>query len=329
MAKLYRRKAAGNWHADYTGSDGDRVQKSTGTSNKTAAQKILAKWQLDATSQRHGLTSAPKQSLLALLDNYLEYIGDDSDEHVERVKQRVTRILDATGAEQPNDLDRVQVEVCVKKFTTLGRKTKTKIISKRSQAHYLTAIKGYTRWLTELKHVYLRDPLAGLKKPNFTAERVLVRRFLLPSEWPWLAQTKHALLYETAIQTGLRSSELRAVKPVHLKRDHVLLPASETKNKRVAKQYIGPKLGARLARALPFDMPPRDAVADMLREDLQAARCLYVAAGNDDANSCSPTTPAARHSISTHSDTLAELGLRSREPTPKLFKQSCVTAPSH
>ena len=99
--------------------------------------------------------------------------------------------------------------------------------SRTVQAH-LTAIKGSARWLArnnKLPH----DPLASVTKPNSKTDCRRERRVLLLDEWPWLRDVTHfgaerfemsgserAVVYATAIQTGLRSSELRSVTPGRL-----------------------------------------------------------------------------------------------------------------
>ena len=90
------------------------------------------------------------------------------------------------------------------------------------QAH-INAVKAFTKWLTESQKLP-RDPLAAVKKPNPESDRRLERRMLLPKEWSFLeaatiagpvrdGMTGHerSLLYRTAIETGLRSSELKSL----------------------------------------------------------------------------------------------------------------------
>ena len=52
------------------------------------------------------------------------------------------------------------------------------------QAH-LTAIKGFTKWLT-VNQKLPRDPLASVKKPNPAGDRRYERRMFLPEEWTLL-----------------------------------------------------------------------------------------------------------------------------------------------
>ena len=172
------------------------------------------------------------------------------------------------------------------------------------QAH-LTAIKGFTGWLaTEGK--LSRDPLASIKRPSPNGDRRYERRMLLPAEWHWLRDTLNGnvggmpaaarrLLYETAIQTGLRSNELRSLTRARLfldgERPYVTCKASSTKNAKDARQYIQPALAAELAKhvgkrsakAPVFDLPEDWKMAAMLRADLVAAREAWLEASQDDA----------------------------------------------
>ena len=117
-----------------------------------------------------------------------------------------------------------------------------------------------------------KPPLIAIRKPNFSADRKLIRRFLLHEEWPWLARTEHAILWETAIQTGFQAGEIRRIRPEHLGADYISLPAKLTKNKQDARQYITKSLRDRLVEALPFVVPDEERLAELLRHDLAVAR---------------------------------------------------------
>lgn len=91
-----------------------------------------------------------------------------------------------------------------------------------------------------------------------------------------------------AIQTGLRSSELRSMTrgKLHLSANppFVLVDANQTKNSRPARHYIQPELAAELrshvakktAGASVFNMPAGWDVAEMLRADMAAARSAWL-----------------------------------------------------
>ena len=176
----------------------------------------------------------------------------------------------------------------------------------RTVEAYLTAIKGFTKWLAQ-NYKLPRDPLASVKKPNPKADRRRERRMLLPDEWHWLRSaipanserskvdpSDRVLLYETAIQTGLRSAELRSLTRGRLvldpERPYITCKAGSTKNSKMARQYIQPDLAARLVayvatkapQAPVFDMPHEADVADMIRADLLDARRAWLKAAKHD-----------------------------------------------
>ena len=120
---------------------------------------------------------------------------------------------------------------------------------------------------------------------------------LLPEEWRWLesvtntAPTKYGmtghervLVYSTAIQSGLRSNELRSLMSSGLYLDsnppYITCKGRSTKNKQDARQYVQSDLAAQLAahistkapRANVFGIACKDDATKMLREDLADAR---------------------------------------------------------
>lgn len=273
MGSLYKRSRTGNYYGEFTDARGERVRKSTGTANKSAASRILQKWEADANLMRHGVGPAASASLEVLLGEYLEYIGNTSEAHRTKTENRLRRMIDATGWMRPADITQYQLETVIRRFTDPKSGEK---LSARTQGHYITAAKMFVNWLVDIRHALPRSPIAAAKKPNWQGDRKRVRRFLLPDEWPWLAKSPHALLYETAIQTGFRAGEIQALQPKHLGEDFLFLPAKLTKPKRDAKQYITADLRERLVGALPFDVPEENRLAELLREDLAAVREVWV-----------------------------------------------------
>ncbi len=170
----------------------------------------------------------------------------------------------------------------------------------RTIAAHIQAIKGFTRWAV-LNGKLTSDPLATVTKPSVEDDRRLVRRYLSHDEWGWLdsitrqsverygmSGQERALLYATAIQTGLRANELRSLTrgKLHLVKEppFIIVESRSTKNKKLARQYIQPELAAELkvhiatmlGGASTFSMPSKYDVADMLREDLEDARDVWL-----------------------------------------------------
>lgn len=273
MGTLYKR-GGDTYYGEFTAPDGRRVRKSTGTSIKSLAAKVLAQWEADAIAMRHGIP-VDGWDLHELITEFAKTLGDDI--YRTNTEQRINRIVDLCNWTKPAQINQAQLESTVRDLKKVRNGKKE--LSAQSKAHYITAMKMFTRWLHRVKKVLPYDAIASTKKPNPKRDRKLVRRFLLPAEWTWLAKTPNSLLYETAIQTGLRSSELRSLRRQHVKHDHVLLPGRFTKNGDDAQQYITSDLRARLVDALPFAMPEREDVASMLYDDLAIARSMWVDAG--------------------------------------------------
>lgn len=279
MGTLYRRKPRGNWHAAFTGTDGSRVQRSTGTANKQIANEILKKWEEDANANRYGIR-ATTNNLSTLVDEYIAYLGNSDPSYINYARSSLNRIFSANDWTKASQITQYQVETTVRQFVDLRTGKK---IGLRTQAHYLGSAKSFTRWLRLVRKAIAVDPLEAVRKPSPSKDRRRIRRFLLPGEWPWLAKTPNALLYETAIQTGLRSSEIRLLQPKHLFQDHVELPAADTKNKEIAKQFITKSLAERLRGNLPFQFVNDARLAETIAKDLGIARFF--------ANNDSPQSP--------------------------------------
>lgn len=297
MGSLYRRKPRGNWHGAYFDAGGRRIQKSTGTANKQVATEILRRWEQDAHALHHGIASNSRGSLASLVDEYIAYLGNTEPNYRRYAQASLERIFLANDWTQPNQITQFAVETTVRQF--LDPRTGEKI-SLRTQAHYIGTAKSFTRWLRLVRKVITTDPLEGIKKPNPNKDRKRIRRFLLPTEWPWLARTSNALLYETAIQTGYRASELLKLGPQHLHDDHLSLPARETKNRTTAKQYVTASLAERLRGQLPFAIANRGRLADMLTRDLRIARWFADQEGEPLPDDFLAATDARGHYLDFH-----------------------------
>ena len=173
---------------------------------------------------------------------------------------------------------------------------KSKGRAPRTIQAYLTAIMGFTHWWATNGKLP-SDPLVTVTKPNPETDRRLERRMLQHKEWQWLRDvtaagedrfgmsgSERVLLFETAIQTGLRSNELRSLTRGRLyltdEKPYIICKAGSTKNRKKARQYILPDLANRLRvhiatkapKAPMFSLPADYEMAEMLRADLDDAR---------------------------------------------------------
>ncbi|SMP65565.1 Site-specific recombinase XerD [Neorhodopirellula lusitana] len=314
MASLYKRSTAKGspWYCSYTetlpGGRKRKVRVSTGTPDKASAQQILTKLQSDAAVRSHGLvdlladrigkeSSKPIAEHLRAFKDKLTASGR-SEDHIDRTANHVTEFVAFSGC------------VSVADFTAdRGNRWAASLIqggmAGRTIHARLTSLKAFSKWLVEHDKL-IRDPFTSIRKPNPNADRKRERRMLLPDEWSWLMRAVHSiedvkgcdsqnrqLLYRTAVQTGLRSNELRSLRrgSFHLgdASPYVKVESRSTKNKQVARQYVDESLAddlrkhlaAKTPKAPAFTLPSEYDMADMLRADLATARALWLRDSKD------------------------------------------------
>src|SRR5205823_2337160 len=115
---------------------------------------------------------------------------------------------------------------------TLGGKHKGQAFTSKTNGEYICAMTNFANWLFKTKHS-TSNPLAGLRAPQgYNEDPTLNRRPLIVSDFnklmrflktagryrhqmvPWTAHDR-AMLYWTAVMTGLRVSELRSLTRGH------------------------------------------------------------------------------------------------------------------
>jgi len=209
--------------------------------------------------------------------------------HIRYTRRFVAWICDFAGFRVAADISADGVHRYAERLRRRGRSSRT------IQSH-LNAIKWFTKWLAE-HHKLPRDPLASVRTPNPDTDRRFERRMVLPNEWPWLRAATQSgpdrygmtaverfVLYATAVQTGLRSNELRCLRRGKCFLDasppYITCRASTTKSRKEARQYVEAQLAGKLqelaasrsARTPLFSLPHESNLARMLRDDLAAAR---------------------------------------------------------
>ncbi len=314
MASVFKRGGKANrggyWYVAWVDHAGKRRTRCTKTTDKAAAERIAAKLQSDAALRREGvidptLDATSKESQRSIESHLADYelkmvAAHRTTKHVERMGGMIREFAKWSGVVRVADITSDKVNGYAAKLRADGLAAKT--------IHgHLTALKGFSGWLTGQSKLN-RDPLTSIRKPNPKTDRRLQRRALDQDEWRLLIQTTEAgptrfgmppaarsMLYRLAIQTGLRSSEIRSVGRANLFTDsnppYVTCNAGSAKNRKDARQYISRDLAedlraclkSRLPAAKPFDsMPVRYLVAEMLREDLAAARAAWLKSAESD-----------------------------------------------
>ncbi len=308
MATVFKRggknNRGGTYYISWFDHTGKRRTKSARTTDKATAERVARKLEADAALRRDGvidptldaISQQSKRTIEEHLEDYENKLraANRTEKHVANTLNFIRWIAEYAGFRTAVDITADGVNRYAGKLRDEGRAART------IQAH-LSAIKSFTKWLTE-NHKLPRDPLASVKKPDPKSSRRRERRMLLPEEWTRLEITtvtgpdrygmsgmERLLLYRTAIQTGLRANELRSLTRGRLYIDadppYITCGAGSTKNRKDARQYIQPELAEELRahistkapRTPVFGLPHEASLAKMLREDLRAAREAWIA----------------------------------------------------
>ena len=134
-------------------------------------------------------------------------------------------------------------------------------LSAKSVNDVLANAQGFFRWLRHQKQL-VEDPLAYVQRID-TRGRPPCRRALSPLEFGQLLRTApfhRAVVYATALYTGLRRKELNEIRWMDFLLDEpnprVRVPASISKNRREATLPLHPELAATLLRLRPGGFDP-------------------------------------------------------------------------
>jgi integrase len=304
-----KKNRGGNYYVSWFDHTGKRQSKSAKTTDKATAERIAAKLESDAALRRDGvidpaldgISQESQRSVESHLSDYKAKLqaANRTEDHIESTAKIVCWISEFGGFNTVSDISADGVNHYAGKMRNEG-------LAARTIQSHLTAIKAFTKWLSE-NHKLPRDPLSSVKKPNPKTDRRRERRILLPEEWRRLERATGAsherygmsseerlLLYRTAIETGLRSNELRSLTRGRLYFDaappYITCKAKSTKNGQDARQYIQPELAADLREHITkkspktpvFKLPHKTNLAKMFRDDLAAARKEWIKGAKDD-----------------------------------------------
>jgi integrase len=264
---VYKRSDGGPYYVSWFDASGRRRKHCTKTTDLASAKRILKGKVANVALRRDGVVDpkldaikeAAAESIESHLSSYEAHLvtAHRDSKHIGCTLRAVRAIAKAAewttaGQIEPDGVNRYAADLKHKGFS-----------ARTVQAH-LTAIKSFVRWLFK-EGKLTHDPLATVTKPDPKGDRKRQRRMLLPAEWTWLSEAtetgpalfgvvsqERRLLYCTAIQTGLRSNELRSLtrRKLHLAGDapFIRVDARNTKNSKPARQYIKPDLARELAR---------------------------------------------------------------------------------
>jgi integrase len=210
--------------------------------------------------------------------------------HVQNTVARIQRVLTEAAMRWTGDLDAGRVSSLLAKWRGAGMATAT-------SNHHVTALRMFTNWLVADGRLSV-NPLAGLRKLQASGDRRRVRRALKVDEIRLLLQVTEgeperfgmtgpdrALLYDLAIQTGLRANELRTLTRESFDLGDapaVKVSAGNSKSRTAASVPLSASLAERLRERLQSVFPAQVVFpvhhrsARMLHEDMRAARLAWV-----------------------------------------------------
>jgi len=298
---VFKRTARGPYIARWFDFSGKRRQKTTGTTDRTAAERMLAKHVADSALRRDGVVDPradryAKAGRRPVGEHVEEWLADltakgVTAKHVRAYRKRVSAMIDAAGVESVSGLSAVAVQAALADLHRGG-------LSLQTCQHYLQAVKQFSRWLTRNGRTRV-DDLVTLTRLKVATDRRYERRALSGGEltrlinttqgagaWRGVSGAERAMIYRVAAGTGFRANELRSLTPAAFRLDDdpptVTVRATASKRRRADVQPIRSDLGEVLARWLDgkasdvaaFNVPEK--TAEMLQADLRRARARWI-----------------------------------------------------
>jgi integrase/recombinase XerD len=238
---LFQRDGGGCWIAKWYDHNGQRQERSTKTTDKRAADRILSTWTTAATLRREGSIDARAEALAQQARRPIgEHLADweaalmskgSSARHVELVTSRTRKVMEAAGFKRWSDMSASRAMEYLKELRAdreirdeAGNVVKTQRgISSQTFNFYQQAVKQFGRWMVKDRRA-TDNPFAYLEPLNVRTDRRRDRRALTPDELRTLIITtegsparfgmtglERALMYRLAAETGLRAAELRSL----------------------------------------------------------------------------------------------------------------------
>jgi len=238
------------WTVQFTDETGKVRRVSTKTTNRSAAEKMLARHETDIDRIRAGvltrneLTKAPLRTVT--LDGALEQFqtkmvsNNCTPHHIYVTMRRLLRLLKDCGVEAIADIRRENIE------RWIAGELQKRIRSMRTINGYLGSIKSFVSYLVDIE-LLPNNPLKTIRKLNQELDRRKVRRAMTAEEIEQLlavADNERRLVYRLLLGTGLRSTELSLLTPgqIDFERCRLRVEATKTKNRKADVLPLRPDL---------------------------------------------------------------------------------------
>ncbi len=212
---LFKREGRGSWIASWYDHTGKRKERSTRTTDKAAAERILAKRVADAALRRDGVVDASKdryaiEGRKPLTDHVDDYIAHcrhagHAPRHVDQKASHLNRLREATGATRLIDLTADALERHLRAMRDTG-------LSARSMNFARQIAVAFVSWCVETGRAE-SNPLKVVPKLDESKDRRRVRRPLTDDELARLFAVAEdrgrKAWYLTAALAGLRKGDLQ------------------------------------------------------------------------------------------------------------------------
>ena len=305
MASIFKRadRPNGKWYISYCPVP--NVHKTVaGCKDKRATEQLANKLETEAFNRSKGIIDATAEKLAAGEARPIGQHLDDFEKvmqgrgrceiHVHTTRRLIQDVLDGCEFKTAAAFDAARVSVFVADLKARGK-------SARTINANLTAIKSFSRWLFQNGRMRT-DPMPLVGKLNEKADRKHRRRPLADDELAALLEAAsagavsydmagpdRAMLYLLAVETGLRSGELRSLTPESfslqdLDDGTVTVAAAYSKHRRDdtlplrldAAKALAAWLNGKPAVQPVFAMPAPCEVVLMFRADLAVARAAWL-----------------------------------------------------
>ncbi len=280
-----------------------RKKRSTRTSDRAAAERILSKWIGDERLRAEGVVDAGLERLAAegkrsiaehitAFETYLTAKGSTA-RHAGHTIGAIRRTLEAARIKTLAGLAPSAILEAVAAMR-VGEGKDAPAASARTKNHALGAVRALCRWAVKDGRLTV-NPLAGVKTFNVEADRKRTRRAFDDDELRRIIDAAEsgpvirgmsgrdrAMLYRLAAHSGLRAGELASLTPASFQLDGehpaVIVAAAHSKHRREDRQPLRGDLADVLAKWLAGKAKGArvfgdrlDRTAAMLRADMRRA----------------------------------------------------------
>lgn len=256
---LFKRQGAGPWIASWYDHEGKRQTRSTKTTDKAAAERILAKLTADNALRREGVIDAARDRFATegrrpIREHATAYIVHcrhvgHAPRHVDQKERHLEKLIDAAKLSRLSDLTADALENHLARMKDSG-------LSARSLNFARSIAVAFVQWLVKTSKAE-SNPLRVVHTQDESRDRRRVRRPLTDDELSRLLSVARAhgreAWYLAAALAGLRKGDLQRLTWSDVDFTDNTLTIREGKAKRIDTLPMHPQLAEALRQRLQSD----------------------------------------------------------------------------